>query len=108
VEAQHSTQESGSTYVVMSHTVSSRLATAAVSLSKYKITTIDTGGFILCLPVYLRNMRVVTKVLFKFLFIYVYGCLPACASVHHMGVWYLGRPEEGVRSSGTGVIDDCE
>jgi hypothetical protein len=30
-----------------------------------------------------------------FYIMYVYGCLPACISVHYMCAWYLMEPEEG-------------
>lgn len=35
-------------------------------------------------------------------------CLCECVNVHVRMCCYLQRPEEGVRSSGTGVIDICE
>ena len=31
--------------------------------------------------------------------------LPACMSVYYMCAWYQWRPEEGIRSIGTGVTD---
>lgn len=34
--------------------------------------------------------------------------LPACMHVYHVCAWYLQRPEEGVRSPGTEVIDSCK
>lgn len=34
--------------------------------------------------------------------------LPACMSVYHMYDWCLRRAEEGILSSGTGVIGSCE
>lgn len=43
---------------------------------------------------------------FKGLFILcVWLFLPACLSVH---VWWLWRPDEGIRSAETRVTDDCE
>lgn len=35
-------------------------------------------------------------------------CLPACIYVYHIHVWYPQRPEEGIRLSGSGVIDGWE
>lgn len=32
------------------------------------------------------------------------GFLPACISVHHMHAWFPRRPEEGLISSGIGVL----
>lgn len=34
--------------------------------------------------------------------------LHACMSVHHICAWCCQRPEEGVRSRGTGVTNSCE
>lgn len=34
--------------------------------------------------------------------------LPACISVYHMHAWCPQRSEEGIRSPGTGVPDNCE
>ena len=34
--------------------------------------------------------------------------LPAYMSVHHMCAWCPQKPEEGVRSPGTGGTDGCE
>ena len=34
--------------------------------------------------------------------------LPACMYVYHVCAWCLWRPEEGIRSPGTGVTDGCE
>jgi hypothetical protein len=43
---------------------------------------------------------------------YVYGWFfflwLACMSVYHICAWCPGKPEEGVRFSGTGVTDSCE
>lgn len=36
-------------------------------------------------------------------FVCVYMCTPACLDIHH--VW---RPEEGVKTSGTGVTGGCK
>lgn len=36
------------------------------------------------------------------------GALAACSSVHRLSEQYTQRPEEGVRSLETGVIDSCE
>lgn len=50
------------------------------------------------------------RVLNTFGFIYfVYICiLSACIHVrHHRHAWNLGRSDENVKSSGTGVVDDC-
>ena len=34
--------------------------------------------------------------------------LPACMYVYHMYAWCQWRPEEGIGSPGTGVLDGCE
>ena len=34
--------------------------------------------------------------------------LLACLSVYHMHAWSLQKPEEGIRTPGTGVTDGCE
>ena len=34
--------------------------------------------------------------------------LPACVFVQRMYAWYSWRPEEGIRSPETEVIDGCE
>lgn len=36
------------------------------------------------------------------------GVLPACISVYHVHVWYLRRPERGIGSGGTRVMNGCE
>ena len=33
------------------------------------------------------------------------GVLSACVSAYHMHVWCPGRPEESIRSLGTGITD---
>ena len=45
--------------------------------------------------------------IYLFLF-YVYECFPACMSVYHIPAQCPGRPEEGIRSPGTGAVDGCE
>ena len=35
-------------------------------------------------------------------------CLYVCMYVHHVYAWCPQRPEDGVRSSGSGVTNDCE
>lgn len=40
-------------------------------------------------------------------FLYV-GDLPAHMSVHWVYAWCLRRPEKCIRSTGMGVIDNCE
>lgn len=39
---------------------------------------------------------------------YVSICLHACMYVPHMCVWCPWKPEEGVRTLGTGITDGCE
>lgn len=46
------------------------------------------------------------EVAYTFKNIYVFECLPTCMLVHQMCAWYSWRPEEDVRSLGTGVMDD--
>ena len=36
------------------------------------------------------------------------GVLPTCMSVHHVHSWCPQRPEDSVKSSGTGATDDCK
>lgn len=36
------------------------------------------------------------------------GVLLVCMYVHHMCAWSLKRPEEGLRSPGTVLQDDCK
>lgn len=39
----------------------------------------------------------------------MYECLPTCISLHSVCAWpYTQRPEESIRSPGTGVADECE
>lgn len=33
--------------------------------------------------------------------------LLACMSVHHVSAWCMQKPEEGIQSVGTGVVDCC-
>lgn len=47
----------------------------------------------------LEEEKVSLTLFYFILLFYVYKCLP----VHHVGVWYLQRPEEGARSPGTRV-----
>jgi hypothetical protein len=49
---------------------------------------------------YLRYKIFLKRFLFN---CYGYGVLP----VYHMHVWCPWRPEEGIRSSGTGVTSGC-
>ena len=44
---------------------------------------------------------------FNFNFMYM-GVLPACMFVYHVCHWWQQRTKNGIRSSETGVIDDCE
>ena len=43
------------------------------------------------------------------MFIFMFMCvLPVCMSVYHVHAGCSRRPEEGIKSSGTEVIDSCE
>lgn len=46
--------------------------------------------------------------LFWFIFIVCVFVLSKCKFLHHVGVWYLQWPEEGIGSPGTGVAEGCE
>lgn len=54
----------------------------------------------------LVNMHVFYKQATYFYLMCVLACM--CVCMHHMHVCFLRRPEEGVRSPETGVIDGCE
>ena len=55
----------------------------------------------------LPNMHKVLR--FIHLLVYVCVCvLSTCMSVHHVCAWCLKKPEDDVRTHGTGVTDSCE
>lgn len=45
---------------------------------------------------------------FALLIFYVYGCFPACMSVHHLCACCSQRPRKGIGSPGNGLTDGCE
>lgn len=49
-------------------------------------------------------------ILFKelLIFIYMYECLSACMSIHHVWAWLLNRPEKRIKTPRTGVASACE
>lgn len=54
----------------------------------------------------LKAIRVLNT--FEFIYFMYMSILSACVHVrHHRHAWILGRSGENVKSSGTGVVEDC-
>lgn len=52
---------------------------------------------------------IITIIFYYFtLFLICIANFPACFSVHHLHVWCPRKPEDSVRSSGSGVTISCE
>lgn len=74
-----------------------------------------TGRTISATPSFLRLIRFIEK----WLLVCVYDCLPPCMHVYHPYTWclqkyllleegaFFHRPEEGIRSFGTGINGSC-